>query len=1251
MKKLFLIVCTLCLSLALAFGFAACGETNQGDPSVIPVVSVGLNKTTLELETGDTYIIIATVMPSNATDKTVTWSSSNPSVATVSDGKITAVAVGTAEITATSGSREATCSVTVKQKVVETVPVVSITLNEENLDMEVGDTFDLITTILPANATDRTVSWSSSSACVSVSDKGRLTAKSAGEAIITATADGKSATCKVTVTRKVEVEEVTLDKTTLDLFVGDTSALVATVAPSDATNATLSWESSNAAVATVENGVVTAKAVGSAQITVTAGGKTATCTVNVSAKVVPVTAVSLDKTSVSLKVGSTTVIRATVTPENATDVMVDWSSSNEAVATVVNGAVLAKAAGTVTITATVSGKSATCIVTVTADTTVAVTGVTLNKSTLELKEGANSTLTATISPANATETEVVWTSSNQAVATVVNGVVTAKKEGTATVTATVGGKSATCTVTVTAATVEATSVTLNKTDLELKEGETFTLTATIAPSNSTENEVIWTSSDTSVATVADGVVTAKKEGTATITAKVGKVTAVCEVGVIKETVEPIDPVIPDGSIITYAHAGEESAAFEWKDTNAAGAKVEYKLSTVQSSYTAIDKQLIRQISAQSARADILGLKGGVKYDFKITSSDKKVSTVSGVQISSLDRSGYAHHNNEGIGVGAYNDDGTLKSNAIIVYVTEATKNAVVVNGSATTQSIAEYLTSAKNNKNPIVVRIIGTVGAATWKEGNVTYTKTDDNTDDSGNLLPEAVVGKDGQSLDKKGWSQADLISGGYNELDKSVYAELRGLSSSLSWNSSKNEYDSCWNDCQVKNVKNLTVEGVGEDAQIFQWGFTFKSCNSIEVRNLKFDDYTEDACSVEGGSSNTSTNDPDGFTYKRFWIHHNTFEEGVNYWDVCKEQDKHDGDGSTDFKYISYVTVSYNQYNNTHKTGLIGGDDKVNSANFTFHHNYYNQCSQRMPLGRQANIHIYNNYFYKSGLYSISLRASAYAYIENCVFTSGVKTGDYATKPIELVKGSQGVPSCKVINCEMEGTIANGITDVNNLYVGNDTTKTVTGDNRYGLNFEQDTGFYTVTNKLATNEVAAKIPTLAGTQKRASNIKIEGGSEEEEKPGPSNEVTMNVGVIANAGNLTIGTEQNFDNVELADGIVINTTGNKTKVTANGNNFDDESSFTHRIVMKSPGNYFKITVDKACTIKVYVANGSSTDTTGRLLGLYTDAAGNNLLDGTSTTRLLGGEKQIVEYTVTAGTYYLESPTNELSFYCIKLIYS
>lgn len=165
----------------------------------------------------------------------------------------------------------------------------------------------------------------------------------------------------------VDVSEVSVSPTTLSLVAGDTANLTATVSPSNATDKTVRWSSSNSLVASVDNGKVTAVAEGSANITATAGGKSATCEVTVTAKIIPVTDISIEPASVSIEVGETTKLTAMVSPSDATNATVTWSSSDQTIATVDNGTVSAIKEGTAIITATAGDKSATCEVAVTPD--------------------------------------------------------------------------------------------------------------------------------------------------------------------------------------------------------------------------------------------------------------------------------------------------------------------------------------------------------------------------------------------------------------------------------------------------------------------------------------------------------------------------------------------------------------------------------------------------------------------------------------------------------------------------------------------------------------------------------------------------------------------------------------------------------------------------------------------------------------------------------------------------------------------
>ncbi len=331
----------------------------------VPVTGITLDPTSVSITVGGTAKLTATVSPADATDKTVTWSSSKESVATVENGTVTAVAVGTATITAKAGSKTATCTVTVKAK---EVPVTGITLDPTSVSIEVGKTAKLTATVTPADATNATVTWSSSKESVATVENGTVTAVAVGTATITAKAGDKTATCTVTVTPKViPVTGITLDPTSVSIEVGKTAKLTATVSPADATDKTVTWSSSRESVATVKDGTVTAVAVGTATITAKAGDKSATCTVTVTPMVIPVTDISIIQTSISIEVGDAFKLTAIVSPSNATDKTITWSSSNESVATVKDGKVTAVAVGTATITAKAGDKTATCEVTVTPD--------------------------------------------------------------------------------------------------------------------------------------------------------------------------------------------------------------------------------------------------------------------------------------------------------------------------------------------------------------------------------------------------------------------------------------------------------------------------------------------------------------------------------------------------------------------------------------------------------------------------------------------------------------------------------------------------------------------------------------------------------------------------------------------------------------------------------------------------------------------------------------------------------------------
>ena len=363
---------------------------------------------------------------------------------------------------------------------------------------------------------------------------------------------------------------VTLDKTTLSLTEGESATLTATVEPENATDKAIVWTSSDNAVATVENGVVTAVKAGTATITAACGSAKAECTVTVTAAPASPLSVKVGtaaypvkpvdgqagKYHVAVPYGS----NATIKVKDAAFLMVTNSKggylndegSNPFTLTAAQldklliskdipftPANSASKVAYLSIMDVMAGTTYELYIELTREA-VPATGVTLNETALSLRPTEKATLAATVAPENTTDT-LVWTSSNDAVATVKDGVVTAKSEGTATITAACGSAKAECVVTVLPP-ILATGVTLDKTALKLYEGDAAKLTAMVKPEDTTDKTIVWTSSDKTIATVKDGAVTAVKAGTATITAACGETKATCAVTVKA----PVAPAQKDG---------------------------------------------------------------------------------------------------------------------------------------------------------------------------------------------------------------------------------------------------------------------------------------------------------------------------------------------------------------------------------------------------------------------------------------------------------------------------------------------------------------------------------------------------------------------------------------------------------------------------------------------------------------------------------------------------------------------------------
>jgi uncharacterized protein YjdB len=507
------------------------GQTGNSIISVVPVpvASVTLQPGSMSLQPGQSTTLTVTTKSANGavlTGRVVTFASSDSGVARVSTaGVVTAVAPGSATITATSEGVSGTATVAVS-----IVPVGSVDVQPTSASVVAGQTVSLTATVRDTAGrvvTDRVVSWTSSDTRVAVvSTSGVVTGVAAGNATITAASEGKSGSSAVTVVAPA-IASVAVQPSSATVQVGETTSLTATV--KDVTGAivtdpTVTWASSNVAVATVSStGVVTGRAVGTAIISATSGGRSGSATITVVP--VPVGSVTVSPSSTTLVPTQVLSLSAEVHDVNnvvVTDRVVTWTSSNPSVATVsAAGVVTAVATGTATVTATSEGKTGTAAISV---VPMPVGSVTVSPATANVVAGQAITLSATVrdtSGAIVVDRTVSWQSSDTAIATVSSaGVVTGVAEGTVTITATSETRSGSAAVTVQPMPVA--TVTLDPTSVTLEPGQTATLVATTRSANGsvlTGRTVTFSSDNVNVARVSsDGVVTGVAPGAATITA-------------------------------------------------------------------------------------------------------------------------------------------------------------------------------------------------------------------------------------------------------------------------------------------------------------------------------------------------------------------------------------------------------------------------------------------------------------------------------------------------------------------------------------------------------------------------------------------------------------------------------------------------------------------------------------------------------------------------------------------------------------
>ena len=389
----------------------------EGKP-IVEVTNVLILDGDVSLKVGGTCQLTAVVYPEDATDKSVVWSSSNANVVSVSSkGLATALKAGSATITASAGNnKKDQCVITV------VVPVSGVSLSVSAFTMTEGDFATFGVTVSPSNATDKTVTWTSSDTTVAtVGDDGRVVAKKQGETIITVRTNdgGYTAQCKVTViAKKIYVKSISVSPTEATLQPTEQVQLNVQFDPSNASDQTVSWNSSSPSVASVNDaGLVTAKSVGETTITVrsTDGGKTASSVITVA---YPDITVTLSQTTLTMHPGETKSLTATVTPDNVKDKSVTWSSTNTSVATVSSsGTVSAKAKGTTTIVATSkadNSKKAECQVTVGNQPTA----MSVSSDYVRIGIYGVAVLYVSLTPDDIADDSITWTITNSSVASI-----------------------------------------------------------------------------------------------------------------------------------------------------------------------------------------------------------------------------------------------------------------------------------------------------------------------------------------------------------------------------------------------------------------------------------------------------------------------------------------------------------------------------------------------------------------------------------------------------------------------------------------------------------------------------------------------------------------------------------------------------------------------------------------------------------------------------------------------------------------
>ena len=347
--------------------------------------SITLDRKEATIKVGEATTLKANVLPTDADDKTIVWSSENSDIASVTnDGVVTGHKAGTTKIIVTTNANglKDECMLTVLQ------PATGIVLDRQNISFaNIGETVQLTANVLPENASNKNVSWASSDTKVAIVSNGKVVCTGYGTTVISAVSEdgGYMATCIITANKNVILpSSITLDKSNATINVGESFTLNANVLPDNADNKIIVWNSDDADIASVNNeGEVTGIKAGTTKIIAMtqANDLKAECLITV---LQPVTGITLDRNDISfVEIGESVQLTANVLPEDASNKNVVWTSSDANVATVNNGVVVCIGYGSAVITASTEdgGYKAICVI----NATSGIAGVNDSKAYTEIK--------------------------------------------------------------------------------------------------------------------------------------------------------------------------------------------------------------------------------------------------------------------------------------------------------------------------------------------------------------------------------------------------------------------------------------------------------------------------------------------------------------------------------------------------------------------------------------------------------------------------------------------------------------------------------------------------------------------------------------------------------------------------------------------------------------------------------------------------------------------------------------------------